>query len=323
MDLAIYLSLVSFLSVNLILILEILAYSIINRNDQLRELKQTKGYKNPLRFYLLYSFIFWISLLSIGILLVFNVRIEFLFLSPLPSNQIIYPLLSIVLFISGILLLFANYDFINLASKKYKIYYLFLFFSTFAILTADVIIIIPLAFSSEIPTLNLVLFNVLILIGLLSSIYSYFSVSSLSEAIKSFLVKDLLVAKSNGDLIYSRSFQQPRKFEEKSEDDESLLTSSIVGLEGLLKEISASESVLKTLVYREQILMVQKSENFIVIFNTHKELESLREILIHILHESEIKKEFTDNDKKALSDWFDDDLKRIRFIHRILHIQRP
>ncbi len=69
--------------------------------------------------------------------------------------------------------------------------------------------------------------------------------------------------------------------------------------------------------------MVQKSKNFIVIFNTNKELETLRTILINILSELESRKELSELNNKALSGWFDEDMAKIRFVHRLLNIQKP
>lgn len=108
--------------------------------------------------------------------------------------------------------------------------------------------------------------------------------------------------------------------------------SSIVGIDGLLRELSSAQGLLKTFVHQDKILILEKSNQIIGLFVTRMDLHTLRSQLVNKLHqvESLFLEEIQTQEPLTLSTratlisqtekWFESDLRKQRIFHGVERI---
>jgi hypothetical protein len=128
--------------------------------------------------------------------------------------------------------------------------------------------------------------EILLLSGCMVLIISIISIRSLNEAIFSLFIEDLYITTADGSIIYQTQFKpvnQPKMEDSTLQEDNQFLATSLVGIDGILREISASEGLLKTLVHKDKILVIEKTESLTGIIVSTIELEGFRVLLQKML----------------------------------------
>ncbi len=176
--------------------------------------------------------------------------------------------------------------------------------------------------------------EIIILLGLFFAGYGFISMRSLNEAFPAAFIEELYLSTNKGNTIlrYQNKTQKNQSSEEEQEKmEEQFIATSLVGIDGLLREISLNaEGILKMLVHQNKILMIERATMVVGVFITRIDLRSLRLELVEIIREVEsnylqeiqTQENLTDSSRSALSaraeEWFKQELSRMRPLTKIL-----
>ncbi len=129
---------------------------------------------------------------------------------------------------------------------------------------------------------EILIFGSLILMG-----YGFLSIPSFNEPFAASFVEELHITTTNGRIILRQQFNMPQSdlnFDIESDSDEGFFASSIVGIDGLLREISTAQ-LLKTFVHQDKILIVEGTSQLLGLLVTRMDLKTLRSQLLKVLKE--------------------------------------
>jgi hypothetical protein len=330
MDDIIYLMKVSSNSLIVFFIFELIIYNLVNWDDNLKGLKKSKNIVPPLRFFrlLFITILVFSEVLIIGY--IYSIR-SIYFENPWNSIFTEFSIVLFLLFITLYLLFIPILiDLIRIAKYRLKLQYTTILTGLSIIFFG--ILIYLLQIWDLIPIMKSIYLESFIIVGIIILSYGLLSISSLNESIASLVVDEYYLVQLDGNIILSHSFHLQAIDSEQGSpitEDDQLFASSIVGIDGLLREISSSKGILKTLVFQDKILIVEKSDNFLSIIVTTYELEKLRKHLIENLNLIEIFN--TNNNQNSIINenqklelirnvrrWYREDLKKFSFLSRKL-----
>ncbi len=140
----------------------------------------------------------------------------------------------------------------------------------------------------------------LMLVGLVFMGAGFITIPSLNEAFSAAVIEQIFIATKEGKIILRHNFRtfgerQPNKTSARAGYiDDTTFTSSIVGIEGLLREISATKGRVKALDEGDKIFLIdritsgsEKESNVFAILVTYLDLHVLRSQLLNIVYDVE------------------------------------
>lgn len=276
----VYLTKITSLSVCIFLILELFLYVFFNRNDKLKAIKRTQlnktiGFRLSLLFCM--GFCFAIIALIMNIIL-----IRCLYLGT-PINLIsgvndVLSISNIIFYVVFTLILNGIRKNIRYDSKSR--------ISLNLICTGSLLLIFGSCFMLSYPAFLLIqdlwIIEVEILISVLLIGAGVVSIKSFNELYPVLYADEVHLTTSDCQVIVSCQFseqksdQQANQTNPQGKIEEGVFGSSILGIDGLLREISATQGSIKTLVHQNRILLIERSANVFGIFVTRIELDSIR-----------------------------------------------
>ncbi len=235
---------------------------------------------------------------------------------------------AIILCALPILMLF---EFVIITKNKLRRQF-FSIFLGFLLITMGCVIQINL-FDPFIPFGEYSISEIIVFMGLIFAGYGFISMRSLNEAFPAAFIEELYLSTSKGNTILRCQYKTQKNQnseEDQAKMEEQFVASSLVGIDGLLREISSAEGLLKTLVHQNKILMVERATIVVGVFITRIDLRSLRSELIELIREVESKylqeiqtqENLSDSTRSALSmraqEWFKQELATMRPLTKIL-----
>lgn len=270
----IYLTKITSLSVCIFLLFETFIFLFFNRDDKLKAIKRiqlnkTIGHKLSLLFCL--GFGFTIIALIVNIIL-----IRFLYLSAqinlisIVNDTLI--ILNIMYYVIFTVILNSIRKNIEGRSKTKK--------SLNFICAGCLLLIFGLCFMLSYPEYLLIqdlwIIEIEILISVLSLGAGIVSIKSFNELCPVLYVDEVHLTTNDCQVIMSYQFPNNSQTIPQGKIEDGVFGSSILGIDGLLREISATQGSIKTLVHQNRILLIERSANVFGIFVTRLELDSIR-----------------------------------------------
>ncbi len=133
--------------------------------------------------------------------------------------------------------------------------------------------------------------EVVMLLGLVVMGAGFFTLPSLNEAFSAAVIEQIFLATKEGKIIVRHDF---RTAAIAGDIDDTTFTSSIVGIEGLLREISATKGRVKALDQGEKIFLIdriggenEQTSNLFAILVTRLDLHVLRSELLNVVYDVE------------------------------------
>ncbi len=133
--------------------------------------------------------------------------------------------------------------------------------------------------------------ELVMLVGLVLMGVGFFTLPSINEAFSSAVIEQIFLATKEGKIVIRYNF---RTTAAAGEIDDATFTSSIVGIEGLLREISATKGRVKALDEGDKIFLIdriassnEQASNVFAILVTYLDLHVLRSQLLNLVYDVE------------------------------------
>lgn len=180
------------------------------------------------------------------------------------------------------------------------------------------------------------------LIGLSFVGWGFLSIPSLYDAFAFNYVEGLYVTKNSGDIVVCSQFNNESRnvnnenienLDNSPQMDDDAFASSIVGIDGILHEISSAQGSVKMVKHHNKILLIERSKLMIGVLITQMDLFTLRIQLQSILQtieteysqklssEPTISNELKLKLKNQINNWFNSQYEKIqnrKFIRQLL-----
>jgi hypothetical protein len=133
--------------------------------------------------------------------------------------------------------------------------------------------------------------DMLVLAGMILSGYGLVMKPQFNEVFAPMFADELYLTSSSGDIILSRQFTdagRKRDETEQSRLEDEFMASSIVGIDGLLRELSAAKGVVKTVVHQNKVLLIERGEKVIGVLVARADLQGLRTYLRDVIDDVEL-----------------------------------
>ncbi len=132
-------------------------------------------------------------------------------------------------------------------------------------------------------------------LSLLFLSYGFFSIPSLTEAFAQAYIEELYIVTKDGKMVISYNFKTQEVFSSSVTEsavnepgfDEKALASTLVGIDGLLREISASKGEVKTLKHQERTFVIEWASSLVGILKSGRDLQIYRPLLSNFMHDLE------------------------------------
>ncbi len=131
--------------------------------------------------------------------------------------------------------------------------------------------------------------------SLLCMSYGFFSIPSLTEAFALAYLEELYIVTKDGKMVLSYNFKTQEIFASSVTEsavnepgfDEKTLASTLVGIDGLLREISESKGEVKTLRHQERTFIIEWASSLVGILKSGRELQIYRPLLSNFMRDLE------------------------------------
>ncbi len=125
--------------------------------------------------------------------------------------------------------------------------------------------------------------------------YGFFSIPSLTEAFALAYIDEIYIVTKDGKMVLSYNFKTQEVFASSVTEsagnepgfDEKALASTLVGIDGLLREISASKGEVKTLKHQERTFVIEWASSLVGILKSGRDLQIYRPLLSTFMHDLE------------------------------------
>jgi hypothetical protein len=279
-----YIITIVLLAVLELLIFEIIIYLLANRLKMLKDQKQSANSGLNLTRFPLILAIF----MSLNFLLIFHLilHIRMDYLGELNSsdivpysNSILIMIMVLFLFLIGLggLIAFILWKFIKVTNTQIRFCYRMLFGGIISIEIGSFLVILNSIFI--IPYVSPILIEIIYFGGVLLFGIGLIWIPSLNEGIACLAIDAFYLTHADGTMIAAIPFTITPLNDThlpSSQLDNEFLASSIVGIEGILQEISSQQGMLKTLVYQNKTLLVERTSHYLGVYVAEIELQSLR-----------------------------------------------